>query len=249
MKFGINIDHIATLRNARNEGHPCPIEISKTIATISGVTNITCHLREDERHIRAEDVYRLRDEVCNVYDIPLNMEISIDTSMVKVIQDNKPEYLTIVPEKREELTTESGLNLYRDQESIQEFFDEIRKISPKTKICLFVEPVTSEIDLAKNMNISHIEIHVGHYASSGNDNVLNNIHKSILYAKEQGLEVHLGHGITLNNLRNLMYLGDTRLPIDGISVGHFLIAESISFGIRDVVNNFISRMRRLEGLH
>ena len=231
-RLGVNIDHVATLRNARGEFHPDPYFIAKKIINL-GADSITIHLREDRRHIKDKDLKILSAN----RSIPLNLEIASNNKIVKIALKNKPNFICIVPEKRNEVTTEGGLNLKKNQLKIKK----IVKIFNKKKIrtSLFINPKISDVKLSKDINANCIEIHTGRISNlvKKNKNFIKEFKKiksCCKYAKTLGLEVHAGHGIDYKTAKILSRINE----IQEFNIGHFIIGESIYFGINKTINAF-----------
>ena len=231
-KLGVNIDHIATIRNARGEFHPDPFTASK-IAMKYGADSITIHLREDRRHILEKD---LKDISSNKL-IPLNLEISVNSEMVKIALKNKPNFICIVPEKRKEVTTEGGLNLKRNKIKIKKIISIFNK--KKIRTSLFIDPKISDIKISKEINTNCVEFHTGKISNKikskkNYKKELKNFTNCVKYAKTLGLEVHAGHGIDYKTAKILSKIKE----IEEFNIGHFIIGESIFFGLKKVIKNF-----------
>ena len=230
--LGVNIDHIATLRNARGEIHPDPYAASK-FEMSCGADSITIHLREDRRHILERDLKIISTNKL----IPLNLEISINDEIVKIALKNKPNYICIVPEKRKEVTTEGGLNLKKNKKKIKKIISIFNK--KKIRTCLFIDPKISDIKICKEINTQCIELHTGKISNKIKSkkkyiNELKNINHCAKYAKSLGIEVHAGHGIDYNTVKILSKIAE----IKEFNIGHFIIGESIFFGLRKVIRKF-----------
>ena len=231
-RLGVNIDHVATIRNARGENYPSPLKAALT-AEKFGANSITIHLREDRRHIKDHD---LRD-IIKKLKIPLNLEMAPTREMLKISLKYKPKYVCIVPEKRKEITTEGGLNLKKNQPFIKEIIRKLKK--KRIRISLFLDPSIQDIKIAKKLNADCIEIHTGKFCNRHNKKLntkreFKKIKKSVDYANKIGLEVHAGHGITFSS-------GKALFKIKGIkefNIGHFIIGESIFVGIKDCIKKF-----------
>jgi len=231
-RLGVNIDHIATLRNARGENHPNPIDGAK-FAKSAGADSITIHLREDRRHIRDLDAKK----ICSLKNIPVNLEISTNTEMVKAAIKIKPNFICIVPENRKEITTEGGLNLEKNKKKIKNIILKLKKKNIRSS--LFINPTLKDIKISKELNADCIEIHTGHLAnlikSKRNfSKELNKIRKCSVLAKNLNLEVHAGHGLTYSSARILSKIKG----IQEFNIGHFLIGESIFEGMPLTIKKF-----------
>ena len=237
MQLLVNIDHIATLRNARGEGYPDPIEAAR-VCEDAGAAGIVFHLRGDRRHIRDEDVYRLKKSVKGALDF----EMAATEEMIEICTEIQPELCTLVPEGREELTTEGGLDMakvYSDYES---------RVFPKfegtgIKISLFLDPNPEDIKLAHKLGADAIELHTGVFANAPDEQSLK---KELLRLKEGaelihdlGMMVNAGHGLNLNNLPTLI----EEVPhLNDISIGHALVSKSVFWGLEKTVKEYVKIM-------
>ncbi len=226
IKLGVNIDHVATVRNARGETYPSPLRAA-LLSQNAGADSVTIHLREDRRHIRDNDLKLIKSKL----KIPLNLEIAATKEMIKIALKNKPTYVCIVPEKRKEITTEGGLNLEYKKSFLKKIITELT--NNNSRVSLFIEPKKKDIDIAKNLGAKCVELHSGKICNLINKNKsyikeLKNIKKSINYGNKIGLEVHVGHGITFKSAKILSKIKG----IKEFNVGHFLIGESIFLGLR-----------------
>ena len=231
-RLGINIDHVATIRNARGENYPSPLRAA-LLAQKFGADSITIHLREDRRHIIDQDLIEVKKKL----KIPLNLEMAPTKEMLKISLKHKPEYVCIVPEKRREITTEGGLNLKKNSHLIKKIIRELKK--KKIRTSLFIEPDIKDIKIAKNIHADCIEIHTGkicnlHNKKNSTKNELKKIQKAVNFANNIGLEVHAGHGITFSSAMLLSKING----IKEFNIGHFLIGESIFIGIKDCIKKF-----------
>ena len=231
-RLGVNIDHVATIRNARGESYPSPLRAA-LLAQKFGAHSITIHLREDRRHIRDLDLKNIRKKL----KIPLNLEMAPTKEMLSISLKYKPKYVCIVPEKRAELTTEGGLNLKKNLKSIKKIIKKLKKQNIRTS--LFIEPSIRDIKIAKIIQADCIEIHTGKICNLYNKkknikNEIKKIKKAVNYANHIGLEVHAGHGITFSSAKILSKIKGIR----EFNIGHFLIGESIFIGIRDSIKKF-----------
>ena len=232
IRLGVNIDHIATLRNARGEYHPDPVKSAKIIKKI-GANSITIHLREDRRHINDLDAKR----ICSIKNLPVNLEISTNASIVNIALKIKPNFICIVPENRKEITTEGGLNLKKNKFKIKKIISKFKK--KKIRTSLFINPSLNDIKICKQINTDCIEIHTGKLANLVKSkknflSELNKIKECSQLANQLGIEVHAGHGLdfqTTKLLSKLKYIKE-------FNIGHFLIGESIFFGLPYVIKKF-----------
>jgi len=231
-RLGVNIDHVATVRNARGENYPSPLKAA-LLAQKFGADSITIHLREDRRHIRDKDLIGIKKKL----KIPLNLEMAPTKEMLKISLKYRPRYVCIVPEKRKEITTEGGLNLKRNSFLIKKIIKKLKKKNIRTS--LFIEPNINDIKIAKNIEADCIEIHTGKICNLYNKkknikNEFKKIQKSVNFANNIGLEVHAGHGITFSSAILLSKIKG----IEEFNIGHFLIGESIFIGIKDCIKKF-----------
>lgn len=231
-KLGINIDHVATVRNARGEDYPSPLRAA-LLAQKSGADSITIHLREDRRHIKDNDLIKINKKL----RIPLNLEMAPTNEMLKISLKHRPDYICIVPEKRTEITTEGGLNLKKNQKLLKKILKKFK--DKKIRSSLFIEPKISDIKIAKDLNADCVEIHTGKICNLLNKN--KNIKKEFIkiktavrYANMIGLEVHAGHGINFSSAKVLSKIKG----IKEFNIGHFLIGESIFIGLKKTIKKF-----------
>tara|TARA_A100001011_G_scaffold394108_1_gene485681 strand:- start:615 stop:1337 length:723 start_codon:yes stop_codon:yes gene_type:complete len=232
IKLGVNIDHVATVRNARGEIYPSPLRAA-LIAEKNKADSVTIHLREDRRHINEKDLKQIKSKL----KIPLNLEIACTKEMLKIALKQKPSFICIVPEKRKEITTEGGLNLDYKKNLLKKV---IRKLKNNgSRISLFIEPKLSDISKAKKLNVDCIELHTGKICNLINkkkkyQNEYNKIKKSAMFAKNLGLEVHAGHGLTYKSAKIISRISN----IAEFNIGHFLIGESIFSGLSSSIKKF-----------
>ena len=231
-RLGVNIDHIATLRNARGEIHPDPFYASTEVVKM-GADSVTIHLREDRRHINDLDAKK----ICKLKKILVNLEISMNDKIVKNALKIKPNYICIVPENRKEITTEGGLNLDKNQKKLKNIIQIFKQAKIRTS--LFVNPTIRDIKLSKDLNTDCVEIHTGRLSNlvKSKKNYyteLNRIKKSSLLAKKLNIEVHAGHGLDYQTTKILSKINE----IQEFNIGHFIIGESIFFGLSKVIRNF-----------
>ena len=231
-RLGINIDHVATIRNARGEGHPNILNVAKYVMKL-GADSITIHLREDRRHINDKDLVTLS----KFKKIPINLELSTNKKIIKLAIRCKPKFICLVPEKRNEVTTEGGLNLKKNSKKISNIIQFFNK--NKIRTSLFINPSIEDIKLSKKIETKCIEIHTGKLSrlvrSKRNyNNELKKIRKCALYAKSLGIEVHAGHGLDYKSALLLSKINE----ISEFNIGHFIIGESIFFGLKSVIKKF-----------
>ena len=231
-RLGINIDHVATVRNARDSSHPDPFNIAKHVIKY-GAHSITIHLREDRRHIKDIDVAK----ICKNKKIITNLEISLNEDIIKIALKNKPNFICIVPEKRKEVTTEGGLNLSKNFSKIKKT---IRMFNNKNiRTSLFIDPNIKDIMMSKKLNTDCIEIHTGKFSDLVKNKKkysyeLKKIKKCCELAKKIGLEVHAGHGLDYKSTAILAKLKQ----IEEFNIGHFIIGESLVHGLKDTIKKF-----------
>jgi len=232
IRLGVNIDHVATVRNARGEIYPSPLRAA-LIAQRSGADSVTIHLREDRRHINELDLKQIKSNL----KIPLNLEIAATQEMLKIALISKPPFICIVPEKRKEVTTEGGLNLNYNKKLLSLIIKKLKK--KKSRISLFIEPSIKDIRESKRLNADCVEIHTGKLCNLINKNKnykneLIKIKKAVKLGNDLGLEVHAGHGLTYRSAKILSKLKG----IHEFNIGHFLIGESIFVGLSNSIKLF-----------
>ena len=231
-RLGINIDHIATIRNARGEGHPNIIKAASDVMKF-GADSITIHLREDRRHIKDNDLINLS----KIRKIPINLELANNAKIINLAIKCKPNFICIVPEKRNEVTTEGGLNLKKNKKKIKKIIDLFNKNNIRTS--LFINPNIEDIKLSKSVNSKCIEIHTGKFSRMVRENKnfkneLKKIKKCAQLANLLGLDVHAGHGLDYKSTRLLANIKE----ISEFNIGHFIIGESIFDGLKKVIKKF-----------
>ena len=231
-RLGVNIDHIATLRNARGEFHPDPIFAAKFVKKV-GADSITIHLREDRRHIKDIDAKK----ICSIKNLLVNLEISTNPEIIKIALKINPNFVCIVPENRKEITTEGGLDISNNKNKIKKIISRFKK--KKIRTSLFINPSLKDIKTSADLGTDCIEIHTGKLANLIKSNL--NYNKELLkikrcshFAKKKGLEVHAGHGLDYKTTKILSKIKE----IEEFNIGHFLIGESIFFGLSKVIKNF-----------
>ena len=227
-RLGVNIDHVATLRNARGGVHPSPLIVAKQVIKY-GANSITIHLREDRRHIKDDDLKKISKT-----NIPLNLEIACNIQMMKIALKNKPKFVCLVPEKRREITTEGGLNLTKYYKKIKFIVNKLNK--KKIRTSLFINPTLKDILYSKRVNANCVEIHTGKISNlikkkKNYSSELKKIKKCANYANSLGIEVHAGHGMDYKTTRILSKI----IEIKEFNIGHFIIGEAISIGLKNVI--------------
>ena len=232
IRLGVNIDHVATVRNARGDNYPSPLRAA-LMAQKYGADSITIHLREDRRHIKDTDLKEINSKL----KIPLNLEIASTAEMKKIALKNSPRFICIVPEKRQEITTEGGLNLNHKKLFLKTLIAKLK--TNGSRVSLFIEPSLKDVIESKNLDADCIEIHTGKLCNLVNHkkkykSEFKRIEQSVKLGNKLGLEVHAGHGLNYVTARLLS-------KVDGIqefNIGHFLIGESIFEGLEKTIKNF-----------
>jgi len=236
MKLAVNIDHIATLREARGENEPDPV-IAAGICELAGAEGIVCHLREDRRHINDRDVRLLRD----IVKTKLDLEMAATDEMLKIAIEILPEIVTLVPEKRKELTTEGGLDILSDKKRFEDVIKELK--AKDIMVSLFIDPEPANVDLAIEMNADIIEIHTGKYANTVKEKdqifELSKIGVTARMASELGLIVTAGHGLNYTNIFPLLNITE----ITEVSIGHSLISRAAFTGLQKAVEDMLNIIR------
>ena len=232
IRLGVNIDHVATVRNARGENYPEPLRAA-ILAENCGANSVTIHLREDRRHINDLDLKEIKSKL----KVPLNLEIAATKEMLKIALRHKPEFVCIVPEKRKEITTEGGLNLSHKKFFLKEIITKLKKNN--SRVSVFIEPSIKDIKISKYLGVDGIEFHTGKICNLINQNKpfkieLNKINKAVNYATELQLDVHAGHGLTYKSAKILSKIK----KIKEFNIGHFLIGEAIYIGLPAVIKKF-----------
>jgi pyridoxine 5-phosphate synthase len=237
LRLGVNIDHVATIRNARGGAHPDPVRAAK-LAAEAGADGITAHLREDRRHISDEDIDRLAREI----DLPLNLEMAATEEMLAIALRHLPHAACIVPEKREERTTEGGIDAAGQHNRLSPFVRALGEA--KVRVSLFVEPDIRQLEAAKSLGAPVVELHTGAYCEAAvhgegheRDRLLDKIRQAAAYGTSLGLEVHAGHGLGFDTVKPVAAISEIR----ELNIGHFLIGEAIFSGLQASIR----RMRAL----
>jgi len=234
LRLGVNIDHVATIRNARGGNYPDPLRAAK-IAARAGADGITAHLREDRRHITDTDILRLCDEI----DLPLNLEMAATDEMLAIALRHKPHAACLVPEKREERTTEGGLDVIGGFDKLKPY---VAKLSDAgLRVSLFIEPDVAALDAAKALGAPVVELHTGAYCDFApgekQDAEFKRITTAAAHAAAIGLECHAGHGLTYESVKPIAAIP----TIKELNIGHFLVGEAIFVGFEATIRE----MRRL----
>jgi len=233
LRLGVNIDHVATIRNARGGDHPEPVRAA-LMAAEAGADGITAHLREDRRHIRDDDLTELMETLT----IPLNLEMAATDEMLAIALRHKPHAACIVPENREERTTEGGLDAAGMHNKLADFVGQLRDAN--IRVSLFIEPDPRQIEAAIRLGAPVVEFHTGHYAEiigAGRETELRRIADAAALATKNGIEPHAGHGLTFDNVVPIAAIPQ----LAELNIGHFLIGEAIFSGL----DRSIHQMRAL----
>ena len=231
-RLGVNIDHVATVRNARGEDHPDPYYAALQVVKM-GADSVTIHLREDRRHINDLDAKK----ICKTKKVLVNLEISINDRIVNNALRIKPDYICLVPENRKEITTEGGLNLVKYKKKLKSIIKKFKK--NKIRTSLFINPSIKDIKVSKELNIDCVEIHTGKISNlvkskKRYNEELNKIKKCSILANKLNIEVHAGHGLDFKTTKILTKIKE----IEEFNIGHFIIGESIFIGLSNVIKKF-----------
>lgn len=233
LRLGVNIDHVATIRNARGGVHPDPVKAA-LIAAAAGADGITAHLREDRRHISDDDIARLSNEI----DLPLNLEMAATEEMLDIALRHAPHAVCIVPERREERTTEGGLDVVGNQPNLRTF---VERLSARgCRVSLFIEADPEQIEASAAIGAAVVELHTGRYALTegiSRDEELERLTAGAALAAKRGLEVHAGHGLRFDNVAAIAAIPE----VAELNIGHFLVGEAVFIGL----DAAIREMRRL----
>lgn len=236
IRLGVNIDHVATLRQARRANEPDPVAAA-ILATLAGADGITVHLREDRRHIQDRDVYRVREAVAT----RLNFEMATVAEIVAIALKVKPDEATLVPEKRAELTTEGGLDLIANVDSVRRAVDLLKAAA--IQVSLFIDPNIEQIDMAKQLGADAIEIQTASYseavAPKAIADELAKLRKATAHACQIGLHVHMGHGLNYQNVKPIV-----RIPgVEELNIGHSIISRAVLLGMETAVRDMKAVMQ------
>ena len=231
-RLGINIDHVATVRNARGSLHPDPLFVAKFVMDC-GADSVTIHLREDRRHIKDSDVVK----ICKDKKIPVNLEISLNKKILKIALKNKPNFICLVPENRKEITTEGGLDLSKNKNKIRNIIKKFKNKNIRTS--LFIDPNTDDVKIAKDLGVNCIELHTGRISNLVKTKKkfikeFKKIKRCCDLAEKIGLEVHAGHGLDYKTTSILKKIKE----IQEFNIGHFIVGESIVYGLRKTIKMF-----------
>ncbi len=240
MKFSLNVDHVATVRNARGENQPDPVTFA-LMAEKFGVDGIVVHLREDRRHINERDVRLLRE----LLKTKLDLEMAAVDEIIEIARDVQPDLATLVPEKRQELTTESGINVI---DNVEHYRDAIKTLhEADVPVSLFIEPDLAQIDAAAEINTDFIEIHTGIFANAESEDEmfeeLDRIRVAARHAKKLGLGVNAGHGLNYVNIKEFLSIQE----IDELSIGHAVISHALFVGLERAVKEMLLLIEKYHG--
>ncbi|MCC6064094.1 MAG: pyridoxine 5'-phosphate synthase [Thermocrinis sp.] len=237
MRLGVNVDHVATLRQARRTFEPSPV-FCALLAEQAGAHQITLHLREDRRHIQEEDLRLIKKLV----RVPVNLEMAPTEEMKRIALEVKPNRVTLVPERREEITTEGGLDVVRLKDYLKEFLKEIKEEG--IEVSLFVEPEEEQIYASKEVGADAVELHTGRYANlwnaynwKGVEEELQRLKTAAIKAKSLGLRVYAGHGLTYQNVKDLVK--ELKGYVEELNVGHSIVSNAVVFGFERAVREFL----------
>lgn len=239
IRLGINVDHVATVRQARRVDIPDPVEVA-LLAEEAGANGITVHLREDRRHIQERDVKRLRERIAT----KLNLEMAVTPAMVAFAEQSRPDDACFVPEKREELTTEGGLDVLGQQDKIRDAVSRLQERG--IKVSLFIDPDKKQIDAAKTVSAHAVEIHTGAYcnaAGADRKKELKEVIAAAALARSLDLEVHGGHGLNYENVIPIAAIGE----MVELNIGHSIIARAVLVGIEQAVREMKKLLHRARG--
>jgi pyridoxine 5-phosphate synthase len=236
LRLGVNIDHVATIRNARGGDHPDPVRAAEIVARVGG-DGLTAHLREDRRHIRDEDLRRIQEAT----DLPLNLEMAATEEMVAIALRHKPHAACIVPERREERTTEGGLDAAGQHNHLQPVVS--RLLDAGIRVSLFIAPDERQLETALRLGAPVVEFHTGEYAHAEGEQLaieLRKVAEMAALAARNGIEPHAGHGLTYDNVQPIAAIPQ----LAELNIGHYLVGEAVFVGLEDAVR----RMRELMDL-
>ncbi len=239
IKLGVNVDHVATIREARKTFEPDPVTAA-SLADLGGADVITIHLREDRRHIQDRDVRIMRDTVFT----KLNLEMALSAEVINIALQTKPDQVTFVPEKREEITTEGGLDVLTHKETIPDVVKRFKDAG--IVVSFFIDPVSEQISASKEAGADYIELHTGAYANARSDRarqeLLSQLKSAAEFASSIGINVNAGHGLTYKNVGGII----EELDIEELHIGHSIISRSVFVGIKEAVREMKELIYRYE---
>ena len=239
LRLGVNIDHVATIRNARGGGHPDPVDAA-AVAAKAGADGITAHLREDRRHISDADIDRLSREI----NLPLNLEMAATPEMLEVALGHQPHAACIVPEKRQERTTEGGLDVVGGSAHLASYVEALNRAG--VRVSFFVEPEVAQLDAARALEAPVVELHTGAYCNAKGaerERQLGRIREAAAHAEDIGLECHAGHGLTYDSVGPIAAIP----TIVELNIGHFLVGEAIFCGLEQSIKHMLELMNAARG--
>jgi pyridoxine 5-phosphate synthase len=227
-KLGVNIDHVATIRQARRTIEPDPVWAA-ALAELGGADGITLHLREDRRHIQDRDLRVMKETV----QVKLNLEMAAEPEITKIAIDILPDQVTLVPEKREEITTEGGLDIVSNLERVKTCVDQV--LDADLIVSMFIDPDNPQIDASRELGAHAVELHTGSYADAGTESEqlaeLEKLAQASVYAKDQGFDVHMGHGLTYRNVRPIAQIPQ----VSELNIGHSIVSRAVMVGFERAV--------------
>ena len=223
LRLGVNVEHVATVRQARGGDNPDPVRAA-ILAASAGADGITAHLREDRRHISDDDIERLTKAL----SIPLNLEMAATEEMLAIALKARPHAACIVPEKREERTTEGGIDAAGQHNRLKSIVSELG--AARIRVSMFIEPDKRQLDASKSLGAPVVELHTGAYANASGaerERLLEKIRQAAAYGESVGLEIHAGHGLTYDNVKAIAAIPQIR----ELNIGHFLMGEAMFIGL------------------
>jgi pyridoxine 5-phosphate synthase len=239
LRLGVNVDHVATVRNARGGGHPDPVAAA-LLAMEGGADGITAHLREDRRHIRDADLFALKQDV----PLPLNFEMAATPEMLSIARNVQPNACCLVPEKRQELTTEGGLDVLRQEPLLRDYCAQLKE--EHIRISLFIDADMRQVDAAVRVGADIVEFHTGRYCEEtgeAREKEFERLRLAIAYAHAAGLECHAGHGLSYDTVERIAALPE----IVELNIGHFLIGQALFDGMKECVRTMKQLMHEARG--
>ncbi len=241
MRLGVNVDHVATVRQARRTFEPSPV-LAALIAQQAGADQITLHLREDRRHIQDRDLELIKELVI----IPVNLEMAPTEEMRQIALRVRPDRITLVPERREEITTEGGLDVNSLKDFLKEFIKPLKEVG--IEVSFFIEPIKEQIDASAYAGADAVELHTGRYANLWNEHrfseareELKRLKEAGYYAKDKGLKVYAGHGLTYQNVKELVR--ELKGVVEELNIGHSIVANAVIYGFERAVKEMIELIK------